>query len=87
MKVTEPNHRLAAVMRRADCSHKGLANRVRQVATEHGADVRCDHVSVTRWLEGGRPQGMTPHYIAQALSRKLGEPVAPRDIGMLYAGN
>lgn len=85
MKLREPNHQLAAVMQRASCSNKALARRVQEVAAAHGADVRCDHVSVRRWLDGMHPRGMTPHFIAEALSRKLGERVSVRDIGMLYA--
>ncbi|HEX4812890.1 MAG TPA: hypothetical protein VFV66_09080 [Nonomuraea sp.] len=85
MKVREPNHQLAAVMARAACSNKALARRVQDVAASHGVDVRCDHVSVKRWLDGMHPRGLTPHFIAEALSRKLGERVSVRDIGMLYA--
>ncbi|HUR02496.1 MAG TPA: hypothetical protein VM347_08150 [Nonomuraea sp.] len=85
MKLREPNHQLAAVMARAGCSNKALARRVQDVATHHGADIRCDHVSVKRWLDGMHPRGATPHFIAEALSRKLGERVSLRDIGMMYA--
>ncbi|WP_157249692.1 hypothetical protein [Nonomuraea typhae] len=85
MKVREANHQLAAVMTRASVSNKGLARRVQDVATSHGADIRCDHVSVKRWLDGMHPRGVTPHFIAEALSRKLGERVSVRDIGMIYA--
>lgn len=85
MKIREPNHQLAAVMARAACSNKGLARRVQDVAVGHGAEIRCDHVSVKRWLDGMHPRGVTPHFIAEALSRKLGERVAVRDIGMIYA--
>ncbi|MEQ4726026.1 hypothetical protein [Nonomuraea sp. B19D2] len=85
MKLREPNHQLAAVMARADVSNKGLARRVQDVAAGHGEDIRCDHVSVKRWLDGMHPRGTTPHFIAEALSRKLGERVGVRDIGMMYA--
>ncbi|SEK31731.1 hypothetical protein [Nonomuraea pusilla] len=85
MKLREPNHQLAAVMARAACSNKALARRVQDVAASHGADIRCDHVSVKRWLDGMHPRGLTPHFIAEALTRKLGERVTVRDIGMMYA--
>ncbi|MFE3451586.1 hypothetical protein ACFXJ8_21950 [Nonomuraea sp. NPDC059194] len=85
MTVREPNHQLAAVMSRADISNKGLARRVQDVAARYGADIRCDHVSVRRWLDGMHPRGVTPHFIAEALSRKLGQRVGVRDIGMMYA--
>ncbi|NRQ32986.1 hypothetical protein HII36_14215 [Nonomuraea sp. NN258] len=84
MKLREPNHQLAAVMARAGTSNKGLARRVQDMAARHGVDIRCDHVSVKRWLDGMHPRGMTPHFIAEALSR-LGERVSVRDIGMMYA--
>jgi hypothetical protein len=85
MKLREPNHQLAAVMARADVSNKGLARRVQDVAASRGVDIRCDHVSVKRWLDGMHPRGATPHFIAEALGRKLGERVTVRDIGMMYA--
>jgi len=80
--VREPNEQLAAVMSRAGCSHKGLARRVCQVGAEHGVELRYDHVAVGRWLDGTQPRGLAAHFLAMALSRKLGEPVEPRDIGM-----
>jgi len=82
MAEREPNLRLADVMRRASCSNSGLAKRVSDVAQEHGVEVRCDHVNVKRWLSGTRPRGMTPHFIAEALSRKLGEPLTLAEVGM-----
>lgn len=85
MPVRESNHQLAAVMARADISNKGLARRVQDIGVRHGSDIRCDHVSVKRWLDGMHPRGVTPHFIAEALSRKLGERVSVRDIGMMYA--
>lgn len=82
MAARGPNLQLADVMRRASCSNSGLAKRVSAVASEHGVEVRCDHVNVKRWLSGAQPRGMTPHFIAEALSRKLGEPLTLAEVGM-----
>lgn len=81
----EPNRRLAEVMRRADCTNKGLARRVADVAAAHGVEVGYSHVNVRRWLDGVQPRGMTPTFIAEALARKLGSPVSLADIGMQAA--
>ena len=78
----EPNHHLDEVMRRADCTNKGLARRIADVAASHGAEVGYSHVNVKRWLDGVQPRGMTPVFIAEALARKLGHPVSLADIGM-----
>jgi hypothetical protein len=58
---------------------------VRREAERHGASIQPDHVTVKRWLDGVRPQGMTPQFIAGALGRQLGEPIRVSDIGMAYA--
>ncbi|MGH3275538.1 MAG: hypothetical protein ACRDNZ_14600, partial [Streptosporangiaceae bacterium] len=78
----EPNALLADVMRRAGFSNSSLGAHVRRVAVEHGADLRCTHVDVRRWLDGVVPRQATAGFIAAALSRKGGFPVSPRDIGM-----
>ena len=80
-----PNRRLAALLARSGCSHKGFARRVLDVAHERGVDMSCDHTTVQRWLDGVEPRGMKPHVIAEALSRKLGVAVSVSDIGMGYA--
>lgn len=82
MAAREPNNQLAALMTRACCSNKGLARRVCQVGAEHGVELRYDHVAVGRWLDGTQPRGLAGHFIAEALSRKLGKPVELADIGM-----
>jgi tetratricopeptide (TPR) repeat protein len=69
-------------MRRADCSHTNLAARVRRVAQENGAVLRCTHVDVGRWLKGVMPRPATAQFIATALSRKAGVPFSLDDIGM-----
>jgi len=85
MTVKQANQHLAALVEKAGFSHKGLAARVREIAREHRQEVGCDHTSVKRWLSGVHPQGMTVHFIAEALSRRLGEPVSLEQIGMEQA--
>jgi hypothetical protein len=85
MRTVEPNLRLIEVMRRAQCSNKGLAARVRQVGAERGEALKTDHVTVKHWRDGAIPRGRTPEYIAEALSRKAGYPVSLEDIGMAGA--
>jgi hypothetical protein len=80
-----PNLKLAALLARSGCSHKGFARRVQDVADAHGVRMSCDHTTVQRWLDGVEPRGLKPHIIAEALSIKLGRPVTVTDIGMDYA--
>jgi hypothetical protein len=82
MAQREPNRKLEEVMRLAGCTNSGLAKRVIDVASGHGVEVHYDHVNVKRWLAGTQPRGLTPSFIAEALSRKLGRPVSLADIGI-----
>jgi tetratricopeptide (TPR) repeat protein len=80
----KPNHKLAALLARSGCSHKGFARRVQDLADARGVRMSCDHTTVQRWLDGVEPRGMKPLIIAEALSAKLGVPVTVADIGMDY---
>jgi hypothetical protein len=68
-------------MRRAGCSNSGLASRVQAVAREYGADLKCTHVDVRRWLDGVIPRAAAAQYIAIALSRKAGTRIPVDEIG------
>ena len=81
MAPKEPNRRLAAVMELATVSNKGLAARVRAEAQRIDLDISPDHVSVKRWLDGGRPHDDTVRCIAAALGAKLGRVVTFAEIG------
>ncbi len=76
-----PNDRLRSLMGAAGCNKSQLARAVRQVASEHGKSMRCDHTSVSRWLAGGRPRHPAAAYLLEALSRKLGRPVSAQEAG------
>jgi hypothetical protein len=78
----QPNTKLRMVIERAGLSNEALARRVVQVASENGIEAAYNHISVRRWLDGSRPRGLVPQFIATALSRKLGEPVTLAGIGM-----
>jgi hypothetical protein len=87
-EVTEqkvPNARLAAVMKLAGATNKGLARRVRLLSeTDGGGDpVRADHVAVKRWLDGTtrHPHPRTCRLIARALGDMLGRAVPLSEIG------
>lgn len=82
MTLTRPNVKLRLLTERAGLSREGLARRVVAVAAENGVEKAYDHVSVKHWLDGARPRGLVPQFIAMALSKKIGEPVTLADIGM-----
>src|ERR1700691_1465500 len=77
----QPNAQLAGVMRRVGCSNSSLAARVQSVAREHGADLKCTHIDVRRWLDGVVPRAATAQFIATALSRKAGARISIDEIG------
>jgi hypothetical protein len=78
----QPNALLAEVMHRVGFSNSSLAAHVRRVAQENGANLKCTHVDVRRWLDGVFPRPATAGFIATALSRKAGFRVGLADIGM-----
>lgn len=82
----QPNDDLAAFMTEAGYSNKALARDVRDEARARGEEARCTHVDVARWLDGTKPRGKKPAYIAAALSRRLGRLVSPADVGMATVG-
>ncbi len=82
MTLAQPNTRLHMAIRRAGLSNEALARRVVDVAAENGIDASYNHISVRRWLDGSKPRGVVPHFVAVALSRRLGETVTLADIGM-----
>ncbi|SOD62099.1 hypothetical protein SAMN06297387_104269 [Streptomyces zhaozhouensis] len=77
----EPNHRLAALMREAGVSNKGLAKRVQDVARQRGIHLGTTHVAVQRWLNGSGIQPQTAAFLASALGEKLRRRLSPADLG------
>ncbi|NYI04740.1 helix-turn-helix domain-containing protein [Allostreptomyces psammosilenae] len=78
-----PNDALAALMREAGVTNKGLARLVREHGASHGLTLRCTHTTVKRWLAGtpSRTRGV-PEVVAEVLTRLLGRQVTPADAGM-----
>ncbi|WP_203791518.1 hypothetical protein [Paractinoplanes rishiriensis] len=68
-------------------TNKGLAARVRTEGQRIGLTLSTDHVSVKRWLDGGRPQGDTARCIAAALGAKLGRVITFAEIGLDSVGD
>ncbi|MFD9062309.1 Tat pathway signal protein [Kitasatospora purpeofusca] len=76
------------MVRELGWSQDRLAAQVRRTAAEAGTD---ELLSVTRsqiaqWLRGSRPSGRTPAILCEALSRGLGRPVTPAEIGLAAQG-
>jgi hypothetical protein len=82
LKGAQPNYRLADLMREAGLSNKAFARAVRAASSRQGQHVGCDHTSVSRWLNGMQPRGLTARSIADALSASLGRTVTPVDVGL-----
>ncbi|MGP3979480.1 hypothetical protein [Streptomyces sp. KR80] len=80
--MADRNGKLAALMEEGNFSHKALARAVITAAARAGKDITCDHTYVSRWLKGAIPRGDLPHFIADALSRKVGRSLTLDDIGM-----
>lgn len=84
------NDRLAALMREAGFSapdgsvgRKVFARAVQEVAASHGVVRKFNHTYVSRWLRGVLPRDVeTRGFIAEALAKRLGRPVALHEIGL-----
>lgn len=80
----QPNHRLAALMREARVSNKGLAKRMRDLSCgDNGDPISPAHTNVAKWLNGEikRPAARTCQVMAKVLSELLGRPLTMHDIG------
>ncbi len=80
----QTNIRLTALVAESRLSHAALARAFVRVAVENDAPeltgVGRSHVS--HWISGTRPSGRGPALLAEALSRHLGRPVTPEDLGL-----
>jgi len=69
-------------------SYEACAAAVRAVAEENGDDLSgCKRSLVAYWVAGVRPSGLTPRYIADAASRRLGRVINPTELGFPTDGN
>lgn len=84
MAAKEPNRRLAALMREAGLTNKGLAKRMTDLSNVDGGDpIAPTHTNVDKWLRGEtrRPKARTCHVLVRVLSNALGRPVTVDDVG------
>lgn len=84
MEATSGNERLRDLLKEAGLTHDATARAINRIAAEHGEITRANKSSVSHWLKGVRPHERTISYLAEALSRRLGRPVHPLEIG--YGG-
>ncbi|MFE4669406.1 hypothetical protein ACFRI7_31750 [Streptomyces sp. NPDC056716] len=77
-----PNVRLRDAIAESRWTYAALAHAVRQVAAENGEALRTNKSTVDHWIAGAVPSGQTGRYLTIALSRRLGRPLAPQDLGL-----
>lgn len=79
-----PNHRLAAKMREAGATNKGLAKRMRDAsAQDDGEAISPTHTTIAKYLSGqiAQPSERSCHVMVKVLSHTLGRPLTLDDIG------
>lgn len=77
------NQNLVDLIQEASCTYESLARAVTQIAAENGdTGLRTNRSAVAHWVKGVSPAGATPAYLAEALSRRLGRPISPADLGL-----
>src|SRR5712691_9998376 len=54
---------------------------------DYGAEFKYTHTAVKRWIAGSVPHPPAPDVITDALTRLLGSPVTPADIGWPPSGS
>ncbi|MCU4745606.1 MULTISPECIES: Tat pathway signal protein [unclassified Streptomyces] len=79
------NTALRELLKSEKVSYETLAGLVRTVAAETGNALRTNRSAVAHWVAGSQPEEATSGYIAEALSRRLGRPISPSDIGLAPA--
>ncbi|MGW8381083.1 hypothetical protein [Streptomyces sp. ODS28] len=82
----EPNERLRALIAEAGWTQEGLARAVNALGGEIGDELRYDRSAVAHWLTGTAPRPPVPQLIAEALSRRTGRTVTPREAGFRAPG-
>jgi hypothetical protein len=83
MQRTPVNYRLTAVIAEAGLTYEAVARAVRQVAAENGdRTLRANKSAVAHWVAGTRPLPRTVEYLVEALSRRVGRPLMPADLGI-----
>jgi tetratricopeptide (TPR) repeat protein len=77
------NEKLFTLIKTCQWSYEACAAAVRAVARENNDDDlrSCDRSHVGHWIAGVQPSGLTPQYIAEAVSRRLDRAIRPADLG------
>lgn len=76
------NEALRELLVEARWTGDALARQVNVLAQEIGLSTRLDRRSVSHWLAGRRPRAPLPDLIAEALARRLGQPVTAASAGL-----
>lgn len=83
------NEKLLAVIKACNWSYDACAAAVRAIARENDDDDlrSCDRSHVGHWVAGVQPSGLTPRYLTEAVSRRLGRVIQPTDLGFPTDGS
>src|SRR5438046_3051677 len=83
------NGKLLVAIKACGWSYDAGAAAVRAIARENNDDDlrSCDRSHVGHWVAGVQPRGLTPNYITEAASRRLGHALQPSDLGFLTDGS
>ncbi|WP_235980171.1 hypothetical protein [Streptomyces albidus (ex Kaewkla and Franco 2022)] len=77
-----PNRALRSLLAETEWTQEAFARAIGRLGTEAGVRLGYDRTSVAHWLRGSRPSPRVQGFIAEALSRRLGRPVAVTQLGM-----
>lgn len=77
------NETLRELLAEARWTGDALARQVNVLAAEIGLATRLDRRSVSHWLAGRQPRSPLPELIAEALARRLGQPVPVVATGLI----
>ncbi|MGW5786738.1 hypothetical protein ACWEWK_22405 [Streptomyces sp. NPDC003757] len=76
------NALLAELLAEAGMSAAQLARDVDRLAAAQGMSLHYDRTAVAHWLSGSRPKAPVPEFVAEALTRRTGRPVDPKETGL-----
>ncbi|MFD3538286.1 hypothetical protein ACFWUQ_02140, partial [Streptomyces sp. NPDC058662] len=80
--MTAANPLLLRVIRETGLTYAALAHRLNASARAAGLSTAYDRTSIAHWIRGSTPRDPLPGLLCEILSRHLGRPVGPADIGM-----
>ncbi|MEV6986498.1 tetratricopeptide repeat protein [Sphaerisporangium sp. NPDC051017] len=79
------NNRLREMINASGMSYDSLARAVVGIAAENGEVLRTNKSAVAHWVAGTVPGERTITYLAEALSRRVGRTVTPKQLGLAAA--